>query len=100
MIKSKIYVALYLVLIITSAFAPPFDIAINGSWVIDLGTPLGDVRHVRIVGNRIEGLSEAPCDATRVNDAQGLLFAPGSTDFRSHSVVHLPANRLPFLATH
>lgn len=70
--------------LLASAFAQPYDIAINNGRVIDPESGLDAVRHLGIRGGTIAAVSRKPLAAKRVIDAAGHVVAPGFIDLHQH----------------
>jgi len=63
---------------------PTYDLVIANGRVMDPASGLDGVRHVGITGGRIEAISEAPLQGTRVVDAANHVVAPGFIDLHEH----------------
>jgi N-acyl-D-aspartate/D-glutamate deacylase len=68
------------------ASQPPvtYDLVIANGRVMDPESGLDDVRHVGILGGRIEVVSQTPLTGTRVIDASRHVVAPGFIDLHEH----------------
>lgn len=75
---------LILLALIATAFAQPYDIAINNGRVIDPESGLDAVRHIGIRGATIATLSRKPLKAKREIDASGHVVSPGFIDLHQH----------------
>jgi N-acyl-D-aspartate/D-glutamate deacylase len=64
--------------------AVTYDLVIANGRVMDPESGLDDVRHVGILGGRIEVVSQAPLTGTRVIDASRHVVAPGFIDLHEH----------------
>ncbi len=76
--------ALVVLLALARGCTQSCDLVIAGGRVLDPESGLDAVRHVGIRGGRIEIVSEAPLEGTRVIDASGLVVAPGFIDLHRH----------------
>ena len=68
----------------------PYDLAINGGFVVDPESGLEAVRSLGIKGDRIAAISETPLEAKQVLNADNLVVAPGFIDLHDHGQ-QLPA---------
>jgi len=64
--------------------AATYDLVVANGRVIDPESGLDGVRHVGIKGGKIEIVSEAPLQGTRVVDASRHVVAPGFIDLHEH----------------
>jgi N-acyl-D-aspartate/D-glutamate deacylase len=69
---------------VCSAFAQPYDVAINHGRVIDPESGLDAVRHLGIRGSTIAIISDTPLQAKREIDARGHVVSPGFIDLHQH----------------
>jgi N-acyl-D-aspartate/D-glutamate deacylase len=67
-----------------SAFAQPYDLAINHGRVIDPESGLDAIRHVGIRDGSIAVLSGTPLQAKREINARGRVVSPGFIDLHQH----------------
>jgi len=67
-----------------TAFAQPFDIAINHGRVIDPESGLDAVRHIGIRGTTVAAVSRTPLKAKREIDARSHVVSPGFIDLHQH----------------
>ena len=75
---------LLLSLLTCSAFAQPYDIAVNYGRVIDPESGLDGIRHVGIRGTKIAVISRTPLKAKREVDAHGHVVCAGFIDLHQH----------------
>lgn len=73
-----------IVALASSAFAQPYDIAINHGRVIDPESGLDGIRHLGIRGAAIAAISRTPLKAKREIDARGYVVSPGFIDLHQH----------------
>ncbi|MEX2262968.1 MAG: amidohydrolase family protein [Bryobacteraceae bacterium] len=76
--------SLLLLALAGSAFAQPYDIAINHGRVIDPESGLDAIRHVGIRDATIAVISDVPLQGKREIDAHGHVVSPGFIDLHQH----------------
>ena len=64
-----------------------YELVIAGGRVMDPESRLDEVKHVGMRGGRIEAISNAPLQGTRVLDASNHVVAPGFIDLHEHGQV-------------
>jgi dihydroorotase len=64
--------------------APTYDLVVANGRVLDPESHLDAVRHLGIRGGRIDAISEAPLEGTRVIDASRHIVSPGFIDLHEH----------------
>jgi N-acyl-D-aspartate/D-glutamate deacylase len=86
LIMRRIYMLAAAVTFAACATQPPatYDLVVANGRVIDPESGLDGVRHVGIKGGKIEIVSEAPLQGTRVVDAARHIVAPGFIDLHEH----------------
>lgn len=88
-LPTRVALASLIAIVVTAACAgrppaPAYDLVVANGRVIDPESRLDAVRHVGIRGGRIEAISEAPLQGTRVIDAANHVVAPGFIDLHEH----------------
>lgn len=76
--------SLLLVVVACSAFAQPYDIAINHGRVIDPESGLDAIRHIGIRNGTVAVIATSPLEGKRVIDAHNHVVSPGFIDLHQH----------------
>lgn len=68
----------------------PYDLVIEGGYVVDPESKLEAVRNIGIKGNRIAAISDQPIKGKKTLNADNMVVAPGFVDLHAHGQ-QLPA---------